>query len=65
MLLGPLTLVLDVSPENQLWGIVFTILCVAALHIALIRPRQWSLGLATLALLFWLFIGLMGVGINC
>ena len=65
MLFGPLTLVLDSSPENQLWGVAFLVLCVAAFFVAVARPRPWSIGLAAVAVVVWLVVGWFGAGINC
>jgi hypothetical protein len=65
MLFGPITLVMDVSPANQLTGVALTGLCLCAFVLAICKPRPWPIALAILAVLLWLFAGLIGEGINC
>jgi hypothetical protein len=64
-LLGPILFVLDVAPENQAWGIGLCLLLVLCFAIGVARPRRWSVALAVLAGLAWLFLGIIGDGIGC
>ena len=64
-LLGPITFIRDVSWENQLTGIVACALLVPCMAIGVLRPRWWSLLAAIIALGVWLFMGEIGLGINC
>lgn len=64
-LLGPILLVMDVSPENRAWGIGFSLLLIPCLAIGVTRQRWWSVAMAVLAGLAWLFLGIIGCGIGC
>jgi hypothetical protein len=64
-LLGPILLIRDVAWENQITGVVACLLLVACMAVALLRPRLWTIGLAGLAGLAWLLIGVIGAGIDC
>jgi hypothetical protein len=65
VLLGPILLVLDASPRNQAEGAALCLLLVPCLVIGVVRPRRWSVALAILAALAWLFIGFIAMGIDC
>ena len=65
VLLGPILFMLDVAPENQAWGVALCLLLAPCILIGLVRPRRWSILLAVAATLAWLFLGVVGEGINC
>jgi hypothetical protein len=55
----------DVAPINQLTGLVLFLLLPAAVILAMVKPRTWTMVLAGVAALLWLFSGVVGSGINC
>lgn len=65
ILLGPILFILDVSPVNQMQGYRFTVLLISCMAVLPLRPRWWSLVLAILAAMAWLFLGVVGDGIDC
>ena len=63
--LGPILFILDSAPENQAWGIALCLLLTPCLLIGIARPRWWSVATSALAAAAWLFLGVIGDGINC
>jgi hypothetical protein len=64
-LLGPITFIQDVSWENQVTGIVACAILIPCMAIGVFRPSWWSVLVAILALGAWLFMGIIGMGIDC
>jgi hypothetical protein len=64
-LLGPIYFIQDVDWENWTAGIAACVLLIPCLTIWLFRPRWWSVLVAILAAGVWLFLGAIGIGINC
>jgi hypothetical protein len=62
---GPIILIRDVAPGNQVAGVVLCLLLVPCMLSVVVRPRPWSVALAILAALAWLGVGVMGMGIDC
>jgi hypothetical protein len=64
---GPILMIFDVSPENQVAGIGLTILLIAIALIALTGTRRGASPalVVILAVLAWLFLGIIGDGIGC
>ncbi len=65
VLLGPVLFVLDVSPVNQAHGVTLCLLLIPCLLVGFLRPRWWSVLVSALAALAWLFLGVIGEGIDC
>jgi hypothetical protein len=64
-LLGPLLFVMDVAPENQVWGIALCLALLPGLLTVLFRPRWWSALLFVVTALAWIFLGEVGLGLGC
>ncbi|TWU11201.1 hypothetical protein CA54_00040 [Symmachiella macrocystis] len=64
-LLGPLTLVADVAPQNQLTGAILTVVLVPCLFAYAIRQNFLCFWVTMVSIFVWLFVGMIGVGINC
>jgi hypothetical protein len=64
VLFGPILFIRDVSPENQWAGIVLCVLLIPSMLIGIVRPKPWSIALSVIAALAWLFLGVIGKGIN-
>jgi hypothetical protein len=65
ILLGPILLIVDGAPENQASGVGLCLLLLPCLAAVIVRPRWWSALLSLLAAVAWVFIGLVGDGIDC
>jgi hypothetical protein len=64
VVLGPDLFILDVAPENQLSGVILCALLIPCMLAGVVRPRPWSIALSAIAALVWLFLGVVGKGIN-
>jgi len=64
-LFGPIILIRDVAPGNQVAGVVLCLLLLPCVLSVVVRPRPWSVALAILAALAWLATGVVGMGIDC
>lgn len=62
---GPIILIRDVAPDNQVAGVVILLLLLPCMLSVVVRPRPWSIVVAILAGLAWLGVGVMGMGIDC
>ena len=62
---GPIILIRDVAPGNQVAGMVLCLILLPCMLSVVVRPRPWSVALAILAVLVWLSVGVMGMGIDC
>lgn len=65
VLLGPLYLVLDVAPGNVQAGVLFTALLLPCIFAVFLKPHPVTVVLSLLALLAWMFLGVVGQGISC
>ena len=65
VLLGPILFIQDVATENQAWGIGLSLLLAPCILTGIVRPRPWSIVLGVFAALAWLFLGVLGWGIDC
>ena len=65
ILLGPLLFAMDVAPTNVWTGVSLTIVLLPAIALVAFRPRLWTAAVAILALLAWVFLGIVGDGIGC
>ena len=65
ILLGPLLFAMDVAPANIWAGVALTIILLPAIALVAFRPRLWTAGVSILALLAWVFLGIVGEGIGC
>ena len=65
ILLGPLLFAMDVAPANVWTGIVLTLILLPAIALVAFRPRVWTAAVSILALLAWVFLGIIGDGIGC
>jgi hypothetical protein len=63
-LLGPILFIRDSAWENQVWGLIFAIVLVSGMLSVFIKPRLWSALLAIFSVLGWLFLGMIGAGID-
>jgi len=65
ILLGPILFVLDGAPLNVWTRMVLSCILVPAMFLVACRLRWWSALISVLAALAWLFLGILGEGINC
>jgi len=65
VLLGPLFLVLDPSPENKQAGVIITALLLPCIFGVVLKPHAITLTLSLLGILAWIFWGVCGQGISC
>ena len=65
MFWGPLQFVFDVAPGNKASGLFLCALLIPMLLAFPIKPRLWTALLSTLAVIFWLLLGVVGLGIGC
>ena len=65
ILLGPILLIMDVAPANVRLGIALTATLIPALALVAFKRRPWAALLSVLALLVWLFLGVVAAGIQC
>lgn len=63
--LGPILFLRDVAWENQVWGIVFCLLLIPGMLAPLVKPSWWAAGIGLLSVLGWLFLGMIGMSIDC
>jgi hypothetical protein len=63
--LGPLLFAMDVAPTNVWTGVALTIVLLPAIALVAFRPRVWTAAVSILALLAWVFLGIIGDGIGC
>jgi hypothetical protein len=64
-LLGPVLFVLDSSPENQIWGVLFCLVLATGFLVGFIRPRVWSIRISLIAAMAWVLLGILGHGMHC
>lgn len=65
ILWGPVLLICDGSPGNQMGGLIITPLLMAAILSPAWKPSVVTVGLSLIAAVAWLYVGLMASGINC
>ncbi len=63
-LLGPILFIMDVAPVNKASGIALTFTLLPLMALVIFRRRVWAAFISVIAFLFWLFIGIVGQGIN-
>ena len=67
-LMGPLLffyLYDDGTAGTTAWGIIFTLPHLGAFVLAIVKPRWWTALIALVALMTWLFIGAVILGMGC
>ncbi|MBW3597775.1 MAG: hypothetical protein KY475_10930 [Planctomycetes bacterium] len=64
ILLGPIWFVLDVAPENQIWGVGLCLVLLPCMFAWIVWPRWWSIAISVFAGLLWLILGMIGEGID-
>ena len=64
ILLGPILFIMDVATPNKWAGIALTISLIPLMMLVAFRRRAWAALVSGLALLLWLFFGLVGRGIT-
>jgi hypothetical protein len=65
ILLGPILFIRDVAPANQAWGVGLSLVLAPGILAGIVWPRAWSALLGVFAALTWLWLGALGLGINC
>ena len=64
ILLGPILFIMDVAPANVLWGVALTVLLLPAITLFAWKRRPWAAVVSIVALMIWVFLGIVGDGID-
>lgn len=62
--LGPIYFIRDVSPENQITGLLLFLVLVPLLLLPLVKRNQITISISIVALILWLLLGVIGEGIG-
>jgi hypothetical protein len=60
----PLYFAFDGAIANQVTGVVFTLVLAPCMASWLLWPQKWTALLSILAMLAWIFVGIIGSGID-
>ncbi len=62
---GPLYFVRDVAPENKIQGLILCAILLPCIAAFPMKRNAITAAISLLAILFWLFLGVIGEGIGC
>ena len=65
VLRGPLLIAADSAPENKRFGAAAVVVLALGMLSVVVKPNAVTLLLCWVSLLAWLFLGILGAGINC